>query len=312
MDAAAVEAWDAWFRWRERGALRDLSVDATWMRVARALSAVEPAGEGAVLVRRLMKAFSSWRLLPDERILASAGTPGACWDTGGLVAVLNVARFVEAPCMPHARLDAAGLADMAALAVRMLDDAAMLRRSATRSPVPLRIGLIGLGDALALLGMDYGSAGARAAAMDAAKALARGCAEGSIGLARARAPLAACDAAWRDRARRRGLPPALIEEAVRYGLRCRRLTAITSQRRLALFANGVSDALDPASCGIRIHLIGTADGERRVRSPGYASTVASAAGVAAPADAGAVAPAARRAMCQVVQGWIDEPLDCPL
>ena len=41
LDPVAVEAWDAWFRWREDGQLRDISVEATWERVAGALAQAE-------------------------------------------------------------------------------------------------------------------------------------------------------------------------------------------------------------------------------------------------------------------------------
>jgi hypothetical protein len=38
MTPLAVETWDAWFRWRDRGQLRDRTIDATWERVATCLS----------------------------------------------------------------------------------------------------------------------------------------------------------------------------------------------------------------------------------------------------------------------------------
>src|SRR5690348_2313422 len=95
IETAAVEAWDAWFRWRERGRLRDISVEATWRRMARTLAAVEPAQPAAEYEAALMTAFASWRLLLDERVLATAGTHAAEWPNNDLVAVLNAGMFVR-------------------------------------------------------------------------------------------------------------------------------------------------------------------------------------------------------------------------
>jgi ribonucleoside-diphosphate reductase alpha chain len=39
---SAVEIWDAAFRWREQGQLRDLTIDDTWARVAGWVTRVEP------------------------------------------------------------------------------------------------------------------------------------------------------------------------------------------------------------------------------------------------------------------------------
>src|SRR5690348_11516870 len=74
IELAAVEAWDAWFRWREQGDLRDLSIEGTWRRVAVALASVEAQGEIATWQSRFMQTFATWRLLPDEQVLANAGT----------------------------------------------------------------------------------------------------------------------------------------------------------------------------------------------------------------------------------------------
>lgn len=310
IDAAAVEAWDAWFRWREKGELRDLSVDETWARVAAALVSVEPEGKRAACMQRLLAAFSSWRLLPDERILATAGTPAAAWRTDDLVAVLNIACFVSSPGMTAAALDLAALRDIAALAVHALDNAAMLLATAAPAAERLRIGIIGFGDALVLLGIRYDSASSRALAGKVARALAQGCAKGSVALARQRTPLVHGDAAWKERAHGRGLPRRLINDAERYGLRHHSLTAITSQRRLALFANGVADGLEPAAAGVRTHVIEAAEGQRRVRSPGYA---ASLTGRAAPGAgmAEAAQASAKQAVCEAMQAWIDEPIAVP-
>ncbi|WP_329742221.1 hypothetical protein [Dyella sp. A6] len=282
IDAAAVEAWDAWFRWREQGELRDLSVDATWERVAWALASVEPEQQRLAFARRLLVVFSDWQLLPGERILMTAGTPAAAWGGDDLVAVLNVASFVSDPGSVAAALDLPRFMTVAALAVHLLDNAATLQGAGGPPPERLHIGIIGLGDALALLGMRYDSDEARAFAVEVVRSLAQGCASGHAALA------GQCHVA---------------DATERHGPRYRSLTAITSQRRLALFANATSDALEPAAGAPRTYVIEAEEGNRQVRSPGYAATLLGRD------SAFDTAPeAARQAMRDAVQGWIDEAI----
>src|SRR5215467_4366586 len=78
LDPAAVDAWDEWFRLRENGELRDVSIESTWQRVARALA--EPEGSAAAQwSRRYFDAQAHWFFVLDERLLASAGTEHAEW-----------------------------------------------------------------------------------------------------------------------------------------------------------------------------------------------------------------------------------------
>ena len=77
-----------------------------------------------------------------------------------------------------------------------------------------------------------------------ARALAEGCLEGSVRLARERGPANAGTVNLRDR-HAFELPAELLAESARYGLRHARLTEISSHPRLARFANRIADALDP-------------------------------------------------------------------
>jgi len=311
-DPAAVEAWDAWFRWREGSELRDVDVDATSHRVAAALAAVEVEAR-PLWTRRFEDALAGFRLLPDERVLASAGTGATGWKDDELVAVLNVAAFVRAPLSPLAAFNHDAFVEAAELSVRVLDNAALLagRRQAGTC---LSIGLIGLADALALLGLVYNSEQGRAQAANIARALAEGCLRGSVRLACERG---ASDGAATDalvRADRRGFPEALSDAIRRHGVRYARLTDITAQPRLALFANNVANALDPLPGENHVHAIEAAGGVRQVTSPGYARAQRRRLG-ATDYDAPAFAPcpeSGQRAMRRAVQPWIDAPIDYPL
>lgn len=288
---AAVDAWDAWFRWRERGELRDLTIDETWRRVAAALAAAE-RGDGPLWSKRFFDAFAQWRLLPDERLLRHAGVPDDRFRPRARRACLNVAAFVSAPRTPAARFELHRFEETAALAVRLLDDTA----AQTTAPRGLRIGLIGMADALAQLGVPYQSQRARQETGAVAAALARGCLEGAVRLAAERGPRRADVTRLTQRWRARGLPSALIEKGIRWGVRYEQLTAIDSQPRLALLANNVADALDP-----------------RLRSDS-SSQADSRPDMTAAADGGAMssAPIAQLRLRATVQQWIDAPIDYPL
>ena len=312
IDLVAVEAWDAWVRWRERNELHDVSIEDTWERVASTLASAEAGHEEAAWQARFMDALANWRLLPDERVLAETGTGRSCRHGGVLHAVLNAACFLSPEGTPHAAIDFGALAECAVLAVRALDNAALLAGcAATR----LRIGIIGIADALALLGLEYDSDAGRAQAAALARALAEGCLGGSIALAAARG---ACKRDTRGlvaRSMLRDAPQELLKDAARHGLRHGQLTALTSQPRLALLANDVADAADPLRGENHTHAIEAADKRRALRSSGYALNVLRNCGNG-PGDRPDTLERqswiAQIAMRTVLQPWMDAPIAYPL
>lgn len=312
IELASVEAWDAWFRWREEADLRDLSIEDTWRRVSAALASVEPRDEATMWQIRFMDAFASWRLLPDERLLADAGTGRMTYRNGELFAALNAASFVPMDCGATPAPDLAALTECAALAVRVLDNVALLAGIGTPR---LHIGILGIADALALLHMPYDGDAGRAQAASMARALSEGCLRGSILLAITRGARNGDTQAAIARAESRGAPRDLLRDAARHGMRHAQLTSITSQPRLALLANDTADAADPLRGENHANVITTADGQRTVRSSGYALNMlrACACGHGGRPDTLANLPwRAQIAMRAAVQPWIDEPIDYPL
>jgi ribonucleoside-diphosphate reductase alpha chain len=312
IDLAAVEAWDAWFRWREHAVLHDVSIEDTWWRVASALAAAESGNEAPAWRLRVMDALASWRLLPDQRVLAQAGTGQAGRSGGTLRAALNAACFVSPGRPPHAAIDLGALSECAALAVRVLDDAAWLAgHVATR----LRIGIAGIADALALLGLEYDSDAGRTQAAAVARALAEGCLAGSIALAASRGGCSHDTRKLRARAMRRDAPAELLKDAARHGLRHAQLTAITSQPRLALLANNVADAADPLRGEDHALVIVAPGGRRPLRSSGYALNVLRGGG-SGPGDWQDTLEHqswfAQIAMRAALQTWMDRPIAYPL
>lgn len=241
---AAVEVWDSRFRWRDGRTLRDTTVDSTWRRVAEAIASVE--GPMAPLwMGRFISVFSRWELLPDERLLALAGTNRAPGELPGLAAVLNLAAFIRPLPVGDARLDRERLVATAGLAVRLLDNA--LLHYGARTDQGLRIGFIGMAEALRRLGTPYGTERARQFAVAAASLLAEGCLRGNVDLAQERGRVMGAE--LRDQrialARNRMIPESLVLEAVRSGVRYSRITALDHHPDLARLANDVTDAIEP-------------------------------------------------------------------
>lgn len=312
IDPAAVEAWDAWFRWREQGRLRDTTIDATWQRVGRALAKVLPAEERPDAEDSFRGAFAAWEILLDERVLSTAGTGMPYWPNDWLSAVVNVASFVRG-MGGQSYLDLAGVRRAASLALKLTDLAAWVADANRQRVLHARIGIIGFGDALVLLRMNYGSAAALRLASQVAQALLVGATAGSIEQARRYGGLLSAgegrSAEWMPE-----LPPALRDVGNKVGLRHAMLTAIVPQPRLAMFANGVADGIDPAQQEPHERMMDAGQGKRIIRSPGYAQAVLSLHGMVAewPSQTPGQLLSALRETAGVMQPWIDSPITTPL
>ncbi len=316
LDAGAVEAWDAWVRWRCNGELRDLTIDASWDRVAAALASVERADRER-WQQRFRDALGEWQLLPDPRILSSAGTGSHGWGNADLCAALNAAAFVRDPFTAWAQFDRSAFEQCATLAVRLLDDAIELAGGADGEP-SLQIGLIGIADALALLGVPYASAGAIEQVRDIARLLAQGTLAGTIELAAERGARVAAGPTRLAHLRVRGMPDCLVEAARRHGLRHAALTAIEPMPRLALLANNVADALDPLPAGHGWQTIEAPGQPRRLRSYGYAHALGQRHLLGGAehwsgftADIATLGVPAQIELRAALVGWIDAPISYP-
>jgi ribonucleoside-diphosphate reductase alpha chain len=283
------------------------------------LAAAEPADSAAAFEKRLIDACSSWQLLLDERLLATAGTRAPCWMDDNLVAVLNPALFVHDRFSGNARFDHTAFADTAELAVRALDNAtALATQQSGNDGTHLRIGLIGLADALAFLRLGYDNPGARAKAHAIARTLAEGCYRGSIRLACERGARRSLADSARLQSRLDSSPIDLVRDAERYGLRHSQLTAITSQKRLALLANNVADAVDPLRGPDHACALGPRENPRMLRSSGYAINAAREL-IPVPASPRAMMETLVRTpfraqieMRGAMQPWIDIPISYPM
>ena len=166
---------------------------------------------------------------------------------------INVAAYVREPFTEGAHLDIEGIEDTAAIAVRMLDNVVSLsgfplqkQREQAQGSRRIGIGLTGLADALAMLGLHYTHADARTLAGEVMRRICYTAYRTSAALAREKGPFPFFDAGPYLDGRFIAALPADIRDAVaRDGIRNSHLTAIAPAGTISLLANNVSSGLEP-------------------------------------------------------------------
>jgi ribonucleoside-diphosphate reductase alpha chain len=173
---------------------------------------------------------------------------GAC-DLGSL----NLTAFVQQPFAPQAHLDVRRLEQATGVAVRMLDnvtdvshfplEAQRRQALATRR---IGLGITGLGDALIMLGIRYGTARSFAVAAELMQTLCHAAYRSSVQLAREKGGFPALEV---DSYLRGPFALALPEDIragiATAGLRNSHLLAIAPTGTISLLANNVSSGLEP-------------------------------------------------------------------
>ena len=173
---------------------------------------------------------------------------GAC-DLGSL----NLTRFVLQPFSGQARFDFDGLAAAARLATRMLDNVISLSRfplprqaEQARGTRRVGLGITGLANALAMLGLHYSSEAARALAAKIMALVCHSAYRCSIELAQEKGAFPFFDG--REYLKSpfiARLPGSLREGIERYGIRNSHLIAIAPAGTISLFANNISSGIEP-------------------------------------------------------------------
>ncbi len=71
------QIWEEKYRYRERGEIRDVTIEDSWRRVAQALSAAEKPECASDWAEQFYGLLQDFKFLPGGRILAGAGTPSS-------------------------------------------------------------------------------------------------------------------------------------------------------------------------------------------------------------------------------------------
>jgi len=191
---------------------------------------------------------------------------GAC-----LLGSVNLARLVRNPFDDDAALDKAALEQLAASAVRMLDNAITV----SRFPLPeqqaeakakrrIGLGVTGLADALILCKVKYGSPESLALIRDWLAVLSHAAYRASVELAREKGAFPLFDRdAYLAGAHVRRLPADIRDGIARYGIRNALLTSIAPTGTISLLAGNVSSGIEPVFAFRHARKILMPDGSRR-------------------------------------------------
>src|SRR5271156_1440185 len=191
---------------------------------------------------------------------------GAC-----LLGSLNLARFVEEPFTPQARLDTAGLAAIIPDAVRMMDNIVDIsrfpleqQRQEAQQKRRIGLGITGLADALVMCGLRYGSREAVTATEAWLGLIEREAYLASTALAAEKGPFPLFD---RDRYLAGETIAALDGEVkaaiAKHGIRNALLTSVAPTGTISLFADNVSAGIEPVFSFRHTRNVLMPDGTRR-------------------------------------------------
>lgn len=231
-------------------ALKTVSARALWLRLREA--AFASGDPGVIFIDRVDRANNLWY---EETI--SATNPcgevplpphGAC-NLGSI----NLTQFVSDPFGAHPRLDMAGIAGVAAVAVRMLDNVYEVshfplkaQEKAARSARRIGLGITGLADALIMLGVRYGSDASIDIAGSVMRTVCLSAYRASIDLAQERGTFPAYRAAKHlEGGYIQSLPPDLVDAIRLKGIRNSHLTALAPAGSISILANNISSGIEP-------------------------------------------------------------------
>jgi ribonucleoside-diphosphate reductase alpha chain len=246
------------------------------------------------------------------------------------LASVNLARLVEDPFRPTARMNIGKLVSLVAVGVRMLDNVLQVtayplaaHRREAHAKRRVGLGVTGLADALLMCGVAYGSHEAVELVAEWMEAFQTASYLASVELAEERGPFPLFDREqYLAAIAHRPLPTYVTTAIRRAGIRNGVLSAIAPTGTMSLYAGNVSSGIEPVYSFATVRQMIGPDGDReQVRLLDYAYALYSRAGDTAAGlpphavTAGDLTPVQHLAMQATVQRYIDasisKTINCP-
>ena len=247
---AAVKADGPWDLVFDGAVFRTVQARALWDTIMR--STYDQAEPGVIFIDRINQAnnLSYCETIAATNPCGEQPLPpyGAC-----LLGSINLARLVTDPFGIKAGLDKAALADLVAVAVRMMDNVVEV----SQFPLPqqkaealakrrIGLGVTGLADALLMVGLKYGSAQAAAQTESWLRIIANAAYRASADLAREKGAFPLFDAAkYMASPTVRSLDKDVQDRIAKNGIRNALLTSIAPTGTISLYAGNVSSGIEP-------------------------------------------------------------------
>ena len=265
----AVEADAPWPLRFEGTVYKTVAARALWQRIMQ--STYDVAEPGVIFIDRVNERnpLSYCETISCTNPCGEQPLPpyGAC-----LLGSLNLTCFVINPFTDKARLDLVRLQEVAAIAIRFLDDVVDVsnyplpqQRAEALAKRRLGLGVTGLANALFMCGLRYGSADAVAATKNWMQAIEEAAMDTSIALGQEKGSFPMFSSAlYLATPYARLLPDAVRDAIATKGLRNGLLTSVAPTGTISLLAGNVSSGIEPVFSLSQSRKILNRDGSHRV------------------------------------------------